>query len=131
MKLASCALCVFLGACDGHLATLNIREPSSADHGALRHTLYVCAGRNVLESVRFVAASLELVEETPAGEAIPAGAHEWHSQDSSFRLWLESQSGGSWKVSFVDWPDSSRSALSSRAEMEIRKSLTDTCPSTG
>ena len=123
------ALLLSLGGCDGYLVTLNIREQQAAHEKAHRRTLYNCGGENVLELVRAVAESLNLIEATVSTEATSQNKYKWRSPDGRFMLFLENQNGGLWRLELVDWPDSSQSELSAHAEAKIRESVKTSCSS--
>jgi hypothetical protein len=123
------ALLLNLGACDGHLVALNIREHQSAYEKPHRRTLYSCGGSNIPELVRAVAKSLDLIEESASTELVLQNKYRWRSSDGRFTLFLGNQNGGLWQVELIDWPNSSRSELSTHAEAEIRASVKTSCSS--
>ena len=123
------ALLLSLGACDGHLVTLNLREHQSESEKTHRRTLYSCGGSNLPELVRAVAKSLDLIEESASTETVLQNRYRWRSSDGRFVLFLENQNGGLWRVELIDWPNSSRSKLSTHAEAEIRASVKTSCSS--
>ena len=118
------ALLLSLGGCDGHLVTLNIKEQKAAHEKAHRRTLYSCNEPNTVELVRAVARSLGLVEQSTS---VSRNKYNWQSSDGRFMLFLENQEGELWRVELVDWPEPSRSKLSTQAEAEIRKGVKASC----
>ena len=123
------ALLLSLGACDGHLVTLKIREQQSAHEKAHRRTLYICGGPNVVELVRAVAESLNLIEETAAIDATSQNKYKWRSPNGRFMLFVENPNNGLWQVGLADWPEPTQSELSKRAEAEIRQRVKTSCSS--
>ena len=117
---------LLLGGCDGHLVTLNIRDQPAADGRSHRRDLYTCDGQTTLETIQSIAQSLNLASYEVASD----NRYTWRSQDGNrqFILGLEALGDGRWKVSLMDWPSNQQSQLSSRAEAEIRNSLTKKCP---
>jgi hypothetical protein len=80
-----------------------------------------------LELVQAVATSLNLVAEGTSTEVTSHNKYEWRSSDGRFRLFLQDQNGGVWRVELVDWPNPSRSELSKHAEAQIRKRVKISC----
>ena len=121
VQKVSCALALalLLAGCDGHLVKLRITEQPAVVH---RKDIGVCAGQDVVSTVRTVARSLALVERSREGEAASLA---WDKR--GFALSLAHETNGWWSVQLMDWPDSSRSELSFQAEAEIRKALKSTC----
>jgi len=129
MRRAPVVLSLLLGisACDGHLVRLNIREQQTAHQKANRRTLYSCGGQDIPQLVRAIAESLNLVEEPASTDMTSQSKYKWRSPDGRFMLFLENQSGGSWRAELVDWPNSSQSELSSHAEAKIHQILKTSC----
>lgn len=127
-SLAMFFLLLTLTACDGHFVALDIREQQTAHQKASHRTLYGCGGTNIVDVVGAVADSLHLVQRPASTSVAPRSQYEWSSPDGRFMLSLENQSGGLWRAVLADWPESSRSALSSQAEAKIRQSLKASCP---
>ena len=121
-------LLLSLAACDGHIKWLSIKEQPTKAPSAHKHTLHAC-GEDVVEAVRAVARSLNLVAADPApkGTGLPEDRYAWGSSDQRFVMGLEGESPGVWRVALMDWPSSARSALSRQAEREIRNRLKTAC----
>lgn len=121
------SLLLSLGACDGHLVTLDIKEQQTAYERPHRHILYSCGENNVVDLVQSVARSLNLIEDSGSTEGVSQDRYRWRSPDGRFMLILGNQNNGLWRVELVDWPDPSRSELSIHAEAQIRQRLRTSC----
>ncbi len=115
------SLLLALPACDGHLVAMDIKEQRTAQEKAHRHISYSCGESNVVELVQTVAKSLNLIEQSGSTEVVSQNKYEWRSSDGHFMLSLQTQGTGLWRLELLDWPNSSQSELSTRAEAEIRK----------
>ena len=119
-------LLLLLAACDGHLERFTVKEQTSTGQKAHRHTLYAC-GQDVVETMRAVAGSLNLVASDRGPEGAPLPDHTYRWQAVNFFLTLERKNPGLWRVDLADFPDSSQSVLSIRVEREIRKHFKTAC----
>ncbi len=128
-KIVSLIVAVsLLAACDGHIVRLSLKERSlEFPQKAVGRTLEVCAGEDIVGTVRAVAGSLSLTDALAERGVVSNDHYTWCAPDGRFNLHLDHETSGSWTVSLLDWPRPSRSDLSVRAEADIRSRLKDNC----
>lgn len=129
-SLVVIGLLLSLGACDGYVVLLTLKEQQTAHDKPHRHTLYICGDQDVMQLLQGVAKSLNLSDYGVVGHDGAEKRYGWASPDGKFTMRVGDRNAGVWSIYLADWPDFPQSRLSKQVEAEIRHAARTSCSPT-